>query len=230
MSDMIPLRSKDTVPFHCGRCAACCRNIKDTIMVEPIDALRLARFFHGRSGYSQIRGVEGVYSWFTHISTLEGIFPIYLMNATGPEGACTFLENGRCSVYEARPRVCRLYPFTAFPGTRGRDFVFYQCMDGHAGHFSGGRAVVKDWMYENFTREDRASLTEVSDVIPRLGRLLKALSPAQRKRRYYQVLYYYYFHYDLEQPFLPQYRKNVETLCGELQSELSGSEELPCTC
>lgn len=92
MSDMIPLRSKDTVPFHCGRCAACCRNIKDTIMVEPIDAFRLARFFHGRSGYSQIRGVEGVYSWFTHISTLEGIFPIYLMNATGPEGACTFLE------------------------------------------------------------------------------------------------------------------------------------------
>ena len=38
MSDMIPLRSKDTVPFHCGRCAACCRNIKDTIMVEPIYA------------------------------------------------------------------------------------------------------------------------------------------------------------------------------------------------
>ena len=59
--------------------------------------------FHGRSGYSQIRGVEGVYSWFTHISTLEGIFPIYLMNATGPEGACTFLENGRCSVYEHAP-------------------------------------------------------------------------------------------------------------------------------
>lgn len=110
MSDMIPLRSKDTVPFHCGRCAACCRNIKDTIMVEPIDAFRLARFFHGRSGYSQIRGVEGVYSWFTHISTLEGIFPIYLMNATGPEGACTFLENGRCSVYEARPRVCPALP------------------------------------------------------------------------------------------------------------------------
>lgn len=230
MSDMIPLCSKDTVPFHCGLCAACCRNIKDTIMMEPLDAFRLARFFHGRFGYSQIEGMEGVYSWFTHISMLEGIFPIYLMNTTGPEAACTFLENGRCSVYEARPRVCRLYPFAAFPGTRGREFAFYQCVDGHAGHFSGGRAVVKDWMYENFTREDRAFLTEVSDVIPRLGRLLKALSPAQRKRRYYQVLYYYYFHYDLEQPFLPQYRKNVETLCGELQSELSETEDLPCTC
>lgn len=221
MIGAIPVRGKDTVPFRCNLCGRCCENVKDSIMLEPMDAFRLARFFHGRSGYSQIQGVEDVYRWFAHPSTLEDIFPIYLLNTHGKNDACVFLEKGRCTVYEARSRVCRLYPFAAFPGARGKAFDFRQCLDAHAGHFSGGRVTVQDWMYQNFTKDDRAFVTEMSTAITQLSRLLKSLSPSGRRQRAFQVLYYYYFYYNLDQPFLPQDHQNIKTLCMELKKELS---------
>ena len=30
---------------------------------------------------------------------------------TGPEGTCIFLENGRCSIYDRRFSICRVYPY-----------------------------------------------------------------------------------------------------------------------
>lgn len=220
MSEMKFVRSKDQIPFQCRLCGKCCRNVENEVMIEPLDAYRLGRFLRER--YSgQFRTVEDIYTWCAHLSTLEGVFPIYLLNTTGPENACTFLEKGRCTVYEARPRVCRLYPFGAQPGERGKAFAYYQCMDSHTAHFSGTPVEVGDWMYEHFTKEDRAFLTEEGNFMPRLGRFLRQLTPRQKKRLSYMVLYYRYYHYDMDQPFLEQYRSNTETLCTRLQEELS---------
>ena len=53
---------------------------------------------------------------------------------------------------EAVTRPKRLYPFTAFPGQRGKAFNFFRCMDNHSTHFSDGKILVKDWMYQNLLR------------------------------------------------------------------------------
>lgn len=223
-SDAIPVRDKDAVPFRCRRCGACCRDIEDELMLEPLDAYRLAAYFSRQSGGTYMGSVERVYSWFTHSAVLEGIFPIFLLNTRGSDAACTFLENGRCSVYEARPRVCRVYPFQAVPETRGGGFAYYQCMDSHRGHFSMGHVTVQAWMDQNFLEEDRMFLREMEEVLPRLGGLLRRLSKAERRRRSYQVLSYYYFRYSLERPFLPQYQENMRRLCEELQMAGLGGE------
>lgn len=221
--DVIPLRDKDIVPFRCQLCAQCCKNIPDGLMLEPLDAFRIAKYLRGREGWSQIQSVEDVYSWFTHISMLEDLFPIYLMNTRKEEqDCCVFLENDRCMVYKARPRACRIYPFSVDVGQRGKVFNYFQCIDHNAAHFGEGSVAVKDWMYENFSKEDRAYLTLAADAMPRLGQLLRALTPEQRKERYFQCLYYFYFNYQMDQPFLPQYRANVDKLCDELQSKLNG--------
>ena len=220
MSDMKFVRSKDQIPFQCHLCGKCCRNVENEVMIEPLDAYRLARFLREKNS-GQIQSVRDVYVWFAHLATLEDVFPIYLLNTTGPEDACVFLEKGRCSVYEARPRVCRLYPFGAQPGERGKDFTFYQCLDSHAAHFNGPRVKIEDWMYENFTKEDRAFLTEEGTFMPRLGKLLCQLTPRQKGRLSCMVLYYRCHHYDMDRPFLEQYRANMETLCTRLQDELS---------
>lgn len=220
MSEMKFLRSKDQVPFQCRLCGKCCRNVENEVMIEPLDAYRLARFLHEKYN-GQFRSVEDVYTWCAHLSTLNDVFPIYLLNTTGSEDVCVFLEKGRCTVYEARPRVCRLYPFGAQPGERGRAFAYYQCMDGHAAHFTGAPVKVEDWMYENFTKEDRAFLAEEGTFVPRLGKLLRQLTPRLKESLSYMVLYYRYLNYNMDKPFLEQYRVNMETLCTRLQEELS---------
>ena len=140
MSDAVTVRPKDWVPFRCRLCGSCCRDLRGNLMPEQLDAHRLARFLRERG---ELEFMEDFYTKYTYPDMLEGFFPIFLMNIAGPDDSCVFLENGRCSVYEARPRVCRLYPFTAFPGQRGKAFNFFRCMDNHSTHFSDGKSWSK---------------------------------------------------------------------------------------
>ena len=214
MSDAVTVRPKDWVPFRCRLCGNCCRDLRGNLMPEQLDAYRLARFLRERG---EVEFMEDFYTKYTYPDMLEGFFPVFLMNTVGPNDSCVFLKDGRCSVYEARPRVCRLYPFTAFPGQRGKAFNFFRCMDSHSAHFSDGKILVKDWMYQNFSREDREFLTAESRNLLELGQLLKAISQDQLKENLFQILYYRYYNFDLDQPFMPQYEKNTEELKHILQ-------------
>ena len=217
MSDAVTVRPKDWVPFRCRLCGNCCRNLRGNLMPEQIDAYRLARFLRERG---EVEYMEDFYTRYTYPDVLEDFFPVFLINTVDPDDSCVFLKDGRCSVYEARPRVCRLYPFTAFPGQRGKAFHFFQCMDSNSTHFSDGKILVKDWMYQNFSREDREFLTAESDTLLELGRLLKAMSTDGRKENLFQILYYRYYNYDLDQPFMPQYKENTVELKRILQELL----------
>ena len=217
MSDAVTVRPKDWVPFRCRLCGNYCRNLRGNLMPEQIDAYRLARFLWERG---EVEYMEDFYTRYTYPDVLEDFFPVFLINTVDPDDSCVFLKDGRCSVYEARPRVCRLYPFTAFPGQRGKAFHFFQCMDSNSAHFSDGKILVKDWMYQNFSREDREFLTAESGTLLELGRLLKAMSTDGRKENLFQILYYRYYNYDLDQPFMPQYKENTEELKRILQELL----------
>lgn len=217
MSGAVTVRPKDWVPFRCRLCGNCCRNLRGNLMPEQIDAYRLACFLRERG---EVEYMEDFYTRYTYPDMLEGFFPVFLINTVDPDDSCVSLKDGRCSVYEARPRVCRLYPFTAFPGQRGKAFHFFQCMDCNSAHFSDGKILVKDWMYQNFSREDREFLTAESDTLLELGRLLKAMSTDGRKENLFQILYYRYYNYDLDQMFMPQYKENTKELKRILQELL----------
>ena len=217
MSQVISVRPKDWIDFHCRLCGNCCRDLEGKLMPEILDVFHFARYLceHGKAGC-----IEDVYGSFTHADVLENCYPIFVMNTTGPDNACVFLKDGRCSIYEARPRVCRLYPLNAFPGQRGKTFDFFKSVDQHAAHYSEGKILVKDWMYQNLWREDREFLTAESSTLPELGRIFRVLSPEQLERNLFHILYYRYYNYDLDQPFMPQYTRNTEVLKGVLQDIL----------
>jgi len=53
-------------------------------------------------------------------------FSIAVINSTPYErrmkmtgGRCVFLEGLKCSIYQARPLICRFYPFSLGPSERG---------------------------------------------------------------------------------------------------------------
>lgn len=69
-------------------CSLCCH---DTAMpLREADAARLAALGHDRARFARVED-----GWL-------------LLRNEG--GACVFLREGRCTVYEARPEGCRLYP------------------------------------------------------------------------------------------------------------------------
>ncbi|HVL88314.1 MAG TPA: YkgJ family cysteine cluster protein [Candidatus Thermoplasmatota archaeon] len=77
-------------PCLANACSACCR---DTEM--PLSAADVARL------ESATRRPASDFA-----QTRDG-----LLRLRNVAGACVFLRQGRCSVYDARPEGCRLYPF-----------------------------------------------------------------------------------------------------------------------
>lgn len=208
MSDAVTVRPKDWVPFRCRLCGSCCRNLRGNLMPEQLDAYRLARFLRERG---EVEFMEDFYTKYTYPDMLEGFFPVFLINTVDPDDSCVFLKDGRCSVYEARPRVCRMYPFTVAPGERGRDFLYCLCTE-RSHHFMGGTVFVKDWFYENFPLEARSFLKEDFEALPILGKNAVSMGERRLKGLMFQFLFYRYYNYDLDKPFLPQFHANTKEL------------------
>lgn len=219
MSNTVNTLSGNThVPFSCQHCGACCRDVEEKIMLEPYDAYRLGRFLRERE---EIESIEDVYAKYAHAVMLSDGFPIFVLNTVGKEQCCIFLQDGNCSVYDARLKVCRLYPFTVDFGQRGKRFSYYQCLDKHAAHFRGGMVRINDWMYQNFSKVERDILDLEKDVLPKLGEYMRRLGPDGQKACLFPTLYYRYYNYDLESPFLEQFKRNQQALITELEQRLS---------
>lgn len=210
-----PVKSGDRIPYHCKMCGECCRHVKDQIMLEPLDAYHLGQFLQ-KSGV--LETVDEVYGKFAHPVMLADGFPIFALNTQGKDDSCVFLRDGRCSIYEARLRVCRLYPLTVSSGVRGKKFEFYQCLDRHADHFVDHAITVKDWTYQNFTKADRLYFEREAQIVPRIGKLIRAMTKDQQMSELFHILFYRYYDYDLGQPFMEQYDRNHAALLATLRS------------
>lgn len=208
----------EKVIFRCQMCGHCCRNVENSIMLEPMDGYCLARYL--REQGKSVIGPEDVLAEYARALWLEDTFPIYTLNTVGESNDCVFLKEGRCSVYEARPRVCLMYPFTAAPGARGRDFRYLLCTE-KPHHFTGGIVTTKDWLSQNFSKEARDVLKADYDALPTIGQNIRAMSKEQFEKKLFKFLFFRYYNYELDEPFLPQFLSNLEKL-----KKLTGGQKL----
>src|SRR3984957_5007140 len=87
-----PIRLEPTfsprLRFTCTRCGACCRHVGAGVGLTGDDLTRLGK----------TAGVEPAHPMFADILESQA-------------GVCSRLSENDCSVYSARPLMCRLYPF-----------------------------------------------------------------------------------------------------------------------
>ena len=91
----------------CKGCAACCKGMGNSVILDPYDIYRFQRgmkkpfSFLIENGMVELHVVDGA------------ILPNLKM--VGKEERCVFLsDEGRCSIHEFRPGVCRLFPLGRF--------------------------------------------------------------------------------------------------------------------
>ena len=86
----------------CSGCGACCREMGDTIVLDPYDVWQLG-LITGRD-FEELMGA-GV-----DLHVEEGVILPHLMMREDSRG-CFFLgEDGRCAIHAHRPGICRLFP------------------------------------------------------------------------------------------------------------------------
>lgn len=110
----VSVSAKEFVTYQCSQCGHCCRRIEGCVMVESLDAYRMAK--HLREQHCGVRSTDDVLLQYCEPTPLtdEG-YPIYTLKTVGAEASCVFLQGNHCSIYATRPRTCRLYPFSAGP-------------------------------------------------------------------------------------------------------------------
>ncbi|MFN2491539.1 MAG: YkgJ family cysteine cluster protein [Pyrinomonadaceae bacterium] len=102
---LAPVTGYKALKYDCDKCVAYCCSIYDRVQVTPRDVRRLASHFHLLPEVASQR--------FTKLFGKERILRRKADRLFGQ--ACVFLnqETRKCTIYDARPAVCREFPDTS---------------------------------------------------------------------------------------------------------------------
>jgi len=103
------------VRFRCIKCGICCRNTKERIrhiLLQDSDVERIA-----------VTARKSVEEFAKEIAGHEPY--VYELRKTEEQGKCVFLEDEQCTIYSARPLICRFYPFELRIARNGRREFLY---------------------------------------------------------------------------------------------------------
>lgn len=211
---MVPAAASDYFPFQCRQCGACCRHVRQSVPLETLDAFRLARYLRDRG--EPIRCIDDVLAKYTEPVLLhESGYTVFMLKVVGPDDACIFLKDNRCTIHEVNPRACRTYPISVGPDGHG-GCEQYLSME-QPQHFHGPQISVKKWVQKRCSSQDR-EFWEIDVGSARdLAQLLGRVPQEQKARAMLLFLLYRYSDFDLEKAFIPQFRDNTEKLLEALR-------------
>ena len=201
------------VRFRCQGCGKCCLRVKEGVPVDSQDVFRMTKYL--RDHGEDILCTDDFLARYAEPVLLDecGYF-VYMLKTVGEENACIFLKDNRCTIHDENPRACRLYPFVVNPDPRG--LHSYLLSREYPHHFTGPVVQTKSWMKKRFPKEDRLFLQTDFGGAKTLADLLRKIPDRNRTQAVMHFLRLKYSEYDLDQPFLDQYRRNQDKLIAIL--------------
>ena len=123
--------------FKCLQCCNCCRNRED-ILLTAYDIYRIAKHLSIKPHDVFTKYCE------TYIGTSSGVPVVRLMPK--PIGkVCPLLKSGKCSVHQAKPVVCALFPLGRYMSSDDDDSINYFLQDIRCGG-KGEHHTVREWL------------------------------------------------------------------------------------
>lgn len=87
---------------ECVGCSACCQGMGSSIILDPLDVFRIGKKLGKR--------FEELLAEHMELNVVDGII-LPNLKLAGVQEQCTFLNReGRCSIHDSRPGICRLFP------------------------------------------------------------------------------------------------------------------------
>lgn len=99
----------------CKGCSACCQGMGQSIILDPLDIYHLTMSLN--------TSFEQLLADAIELNVVDGVI-LPNLQMKGEKDACFFLnEEGRCSIHEFRPGICRLFPLGRF--YENHDFKYF---------------------------------------------------------------------------------------------------------
>ena len=207
-----PLLARDEeFSFACAGCGNCCRGRED-IVLSGFDLWRIAarlRLPPRTVARAFCRGSIG------QVSRL----PVLRLAPVKEErNNCPFLTGDHCAIHDAEPLVCALYPLAQEITKDGQVSYFLQPTQ------CGGQVIearVEDYLarYDVPAREEMdvfwaRTCMKLEDTVEALEAVFEPVFVRRMQEKLWQALYY---RYDETAEYLPQLKKNLDWLAGELE-------------
>ena len=212
-----PIAHDETFCFSCQRCGECCHRVRDAVPVESIDLFKLGRHFKAQ-GHPNGGDLGLVMMEMTNLRSLSvNGFPAFFLKSQAPRDRCIFLDGITCSVQPAKPRACKVYPLSAHPNDAGNGLQAL-IVSRKMHHFTGPEISAGDWLKDCLDVEDAEFILcepHVAVAIEDRLRVIKQNSGLYEQTMK-QIIFLKYLNYDLDKPFMPQYRSNTRELLARL--------------
>lgn len=207
--------------FHCTLCGKCCMHRED-IILNAKDLFRIAKKLDLMPNEITKKYCD---AYIGHDSRL----PIIKLRPQGPQDHCPLLNDCKCTVHDAKPTVCAMFPIGRFmetessskPGSTlksqrtGYIYVDPGCGDDAETH------TVREWLSQFGIPLEDPFFQEWNQTIMELSRIFHAIEirlPKEAMSQIWIASYMsLYFNYDLCKDFTPQFRSNTAELLKMLQ-------------
>lgn len=203
----------DSFKFHCKQCGKCCIHRED-ILLSPKDIYNMSK---------ELRVTpEKLFKQYCEVYIgPDSRIPLVRILPCGAVKRCPLLKDRKCSVHNAKPTVCAMYPIgrslmvdyanSTQKKFRVEDIIFIftggECGDDTESH------TVREWITEFGIPIEDEFFIKWQNLVMELGatfRKMEKMIGLDAMKKVWTVAFVgLYLHYDTEKDFLPQFDENA---------------------
>lgn len=186
----------------CKGCSACCHGMGSSIVLDPLDVHRLMSHFQTRFEVLLEDKIE--------LNIVDGvILPNLKMNTQAEGEPCVFLDaEGRCSIHEDRPGICRIFPLGRVYEDNSFSYILqiHECQKENR-----SKVKVSKWIDTPDLKKNQQFITDWHYFLKAAqARLAAGGDEEQIKRTAMQILQYFYIEpYHTDCDFYGQFDKRL---------------------
>ena len=202
LNDMVKADCRD-----CRGCSDCCRDMGNSILLDPLDVHRLSGGLAASFEELMERQLE--------LNVVDGmILPNLKMD---PEkNCCVFLDDqGGCSIHSFRPGICRIFPLGRF--YENRDFQYF--LQIHECPANRSKIKVKKWIDTPELQENQKFIRDWHYFLKDLQKTFETEAGQARQKavNVYVLKQFYQTPFEAEAGFYRQFQERLEKareVCG----------------
>ena len=194
-NDMVKVGCND-----CQGCSKCCGGMGSSITLDPLDIYRLSAKLK--------QSFEQMLAGFVELNVVDGIILPNIKMAEGKDH-CSFLNTeGRCSIHDARPGICRLFPLGRFyENETFRYFLqVHECPKENK-----TKIKLRKWIDTENLQENERFVTEWHYFLKHFqNQIMAGMDEGRTKEISLYILnHFYIIGYDLTADFYPQFQARL---------------------
>lgn len=209
----------DLVKADCGDCHgcfACCQKMGQSIVLDPLDIYRLTK--HLNVSFEQLLADK------IELNVVDGLI-LPNLKMSGTEERCAFLnKEGRCSIHQFRPGICRLFPLGRYYNNGSFQYFLqiHECKKENR-----TKVKVKKWIDTPDLKQNEKYILEWHDFVIELQEQLMEMTDESysKKINLFVLQSFFVEPYDMQTDFYIQFENRLAKTKAVIQQLQKGQKQ-----